>query len=187
MTTAKVRSTKSRGGRKAVPPDEAGPILRRLRGFLTERFGNLYKATRKLDLNDKTVSGWFRAGRVPDTATILKLGSMTGLSADYLLWGDGDPLRRARAEPKALGSSLRRKLRAELLADGMSAPAVDAFLLHGRDLLREVVAEYVQRGRVWAEGRRDKSHANLVEEVNAKLEENERQGAMLRRHKELLK
>ena len=187
MTTAKARSTKYRGGRKPVPPDQAGPILRRLRGFLTKRFGSPYKATKKLKLNDKTVSGWFSGGRVPDTATILKLGVLTGMSADYLLWGDGDPLRLARAAPKELGSSLRQKLSAELLANGMSAREVDAFLPPGSGPLNEVVEEYVRRGQEWAEAKRVRFRGLTVEQVKVKLVENERERRMLRRYDRLLR
>ena len=154
--------TGGKPGRKQAPPRIAKAIQGRLRRFFEEDYGSVYKfaegyprlgaeshlgreAGRRPQFNRKTVLGWLRGNRIPDTMSVIQLAGLAELNPQFLLLGEGDRLRGVQLPPEELGRWLHQKIDAELRADGLTPLDIDDYLPDPDDLLKEVVEWYRKR------------------------------------------
>lgn len=151
------------GGRPGLPLAEARQISERLREFVRRvaRLDSHAQLAQRTRIGRPTITSWFRRKPVLPTAPhLIRLARETNLSLDWLLLGEGVPLRGAGGAPSVGVNALLDYFEAELKALNFPPFLSRSFLRYWRTEPRVVLA----RMQAW-----------LLDEIVASLEAASRQ------------
>jgi len=109
-----------------MPREQRGPVERKLAKAIRERLREHYlkgpdalsqrELAERLQLTFQTVNAWFRnPPAMPDVATLHKIARLANWNLNYLLLGEGEPLRGPVPVPIDESALLRRHAEAEIL------------------------------------------------------------------------
>ena len=152
-------TSKSRPGRRSVPPEDAKEINARLREFIDDRFSRAEFEVRS-GIPHTTVTGWFgKRFRVPDASHLLKMARKLNLNLNWLLLGEGDQeghdgpepeLRAMKLTKSQLEDEVRTYLAAELeTLEGGPTDDIETLLPPTQEILPDLVAEHQSALKDW--------------------------------------
>ena len=106
--------------------DERRAIRDRLEWFHQQHYRNRQAMNLDADVAPSTASGWFHPEpSVPDTVSLVRIAERKNLNLNWLLLGEGEPLRGVEPDADAW-TRLRQTLVAELISHGATAPDAEA-------------------------------------------------------------
>lgn len=135
-------------GRRSVPMAEARRIRERLREFQQRvlQLSSQAELSKRTGIGRATITSWFRGKPAMPTAPhLIRLARATNISLDWLLLGEGAPLRGAGAPASSVVTGLLDYLEAELKAVAFPPELTRNFLRYWRATPGIVLA----RMRTW--------------------------------------
>ena len=91
-------------------------IARRIKEARLSKGMDQAKFAAKIDIATRTVQRWESGEQVPDSNYLMRIAKATGITAHWLLTGDGEMFARATAESKIVPMPVNRYQRVELMS-----------------------------------------------------------------------
>src|SRR6185437_13844834 len=129
-------------------------ISRRLQEFRILRYRTQQAMNREAGVPHTTASGWFRADpALPDTVSLVRLAQTKNLNLNWLLLGEGEPLRGIEHNAD-VWTQLRQTLVVELVSHGANAADAEQLIPTPEDLFHDISVAMLEGWQRATESRR---------------------------------